>query len=66
LVTFYFIVGCPLISDKNDKGDIFSMNDEIESICEEETDYIHHILNEQITRICVKEEEERMREELKK
>ncbi|WP_263432786.1 MULTISPECIES: hypothetical protein [Metabacillus] len=42
------------------------MNDEIESICEEETDYIHHILNEQITRICVKEEEERMREELKK
>lgn len=31
----------------------------------EETDYLHHILNEQITRICVKEEEERMKEELK-
>jgi hypothetical protein len=41
------------------------MKEETKSICNEETDYIHHILNEQITRICVKEEEERMSEELK-
>jgi hypothetical protein len=34
--------------------------------CNEEMDYLHHMLNEQITRICVKEEEERMKEELKK
>ncbi|WP_281252615.1 hypothetical protein [Metabacillus halosaccharovorans] len=34
--------------------------------CEEEMDYLNHYLNEQITRICVIEEDERMREELVK
>lgn len=34
--------------------------------CEEEMDYLNHYLNEQITRICVIEEDERMREELDK
>jgi hypothetical protein len=41
------------------------MKEEKNSICNEELDYIHHILNERITRISVKEEEERMSEELK-
>jgi|GEM_PF-5757531 len=34
--------------------------------CEEEKDYLQHYLNEQITRICVIEEDERIREELNK
>lgn len=40
------------------------MKNEKDPTCNKEMDYLHHILNEQITRICVKEEEERMREEL--
>ncbi|MGM7724232.1 hypothetical protein [uncultured Metabacillus sp.] len=39
------------------------MKDKDDIICEE-TDYLHHMLNEQITRICVLEEEERIREEM--
>lgn len=34
-----------------------------EENCIVEEDYISHMLNEQITRICVTEEVERMREE---
>ena len=34
--------------------------------CDDEIDFLHHYLNEQITRICVLEEEERMKEEDKK
>lgn len=41
------------------------MKEKMKSRCNEETDYIHHILNERIARICVKEEEERMNEEVK-
>jgi len=32
--------------------------------CNEEMDYLNHFLNEQITRICVKEEEERVKAEM--
>ncbi|WP_269431567.1 hypothetical protein [Bacillus sp. SA1-12] len=39
------------------------MKDRDKIICDE-TDYLHHMLNEQITRICVEEEDERIREEL--
>lgn len=35
-------------------------------LCEEEKDYLQHYLNEQITQICVIEEDERIREELTK
>ncbi|MBY0120364.1 hypothetical protein [Bacillus sp. S/N-304-OC-R1] len=34
--------------------------------CQDEKDLLHHYLEEQITYISVQEEEERMREELKK
>lgn len=41
------------------------MKDENEINCteDEEQDYLNHLLNEQITRICVREEEERIRED---
>ncbi|MFC0273122.1 hypothetical protein ACFFIX_17025 [Metabacillus herbersteinensis] len=42
------------------------MNKEKDSACNEEMDYLHHMLNEQITRISVKEEEERVRLEMNK
>lgn len=42
------------------------MSNDDKPICNEQLDYLHHMLNEQITRICVKEEEERIKEELKK
>jgi hypothetical protein len=45
------------------KERFLEMREKDEIVCEE-TDYLHHMLNEQITRICVKEEEERMKEEL--
>lgn len=35
-----------------------------EENCIEEEDYISHMLNEQITRICVTEEVERIKEEI--
>lgn len=35
-------------------------------LCEEEKDYLQHYLIEHITRICVLEEDERIREELNK
>lgn len=41
------------------------MNNEDEQTCNQRMDYMNHFLNEQITKICVKEEEERMEEELK-
>lgn len=42
------------------------MKDKNELNCkdDEEQDYLNHFLNEQITRICVTEEEERIREEV--
>ncbi|WP_168733861.1 hypothetical protein [Metabacillus sediminilitoris] len=42
------------------------MKNDDKFICNEEMDYVNHMLNEQITRICVKEEEERIKEELEK
>jgi hypothetical protein len=40
------------------------MNNEDEQTCNQRIDYLNHVLNEQITKICVIEEEERMKEEL--
>ncbi|MGM0878072.1 MAG: hypothetical protein ACQEWV_25985 [Bacillota bacterium] len=40
------------------------MEKDNDQTCNESMDYINHVLNEQITKICVKEEEERVREEL--
>jgi hypothetical protein len=42
------------------------MSDENEKLCSEDMDLVNHMLIEQITRICVEEEDERIREELKK
>lgn len=41
------------------------MKEEKDNICSEDMDYVNHMLIEQITRICVLEEDERMREEIK-
>ncbi|UGB32829.1 MULTISPECIES: hypothetical protein [Bacillaceae] len=42
------------------------MKEDKESSCIEEGDYVNHMLIEQITRICVQEEEERIKEEIAK
>ncbi|MCM3161373.1 hypothetical protein KDJ21_020495 [Metabacillus litoralis] len=42
------------------------MNEDKESSCIEEGDYVNHMLIEQITRICVLEEEERIKDEMAK
>ncbi|MDQ0232565.1 hypothetical protein [Metabacillus malikii] len=34
-----------------------------DELCNKDIDYLHHMLNEQIARICVKEEVERAQED---
>lgn len=46
-------------------GEKHNMNDKEEFICNEDIDRVHHYLEEQIAYICVEEEEERMKEEIR-
>lgn len=45
-------------------NEVFTMDKNNNEKCNEEMDYLNHFLNEQITRICVKEEEERVKAEM--